>query len=55
MACKKGSVKAATLLLERGANIYAKDERKWTGLHYAAYNGHAEIIKCLLKWEADAD
>lgn len=55
MACKKGSNDAVTMLLQNGANIYAQDERSWTALHYAAYNGHAQIVNFLLKWEADGD
>jgi hypothetical protein len=55
MAAKKGSTEAVELLLESGANIYAQDDRSWTALHYAAYNGHAKIINLLLKWEADGD
>ena len=29
--------------------------RKWTALHYAAYNGHRKVVNQLLKWEADKD
>jgi len=55
MAAKKGSTEALVLLLQNGSNIYAQDERSWTALHYAAYNGHAAIVNFLLKWEADGD
>ena len=37
------------------ANIYAVDERKWTALHYAAYNGYGKVCKKLLTWSADTD
>ena len=33
----------------------AVDNRNWTPLHYAAYNGHAKAVNSLLKWEADFD
>jgi hypothetical protein len=46
---------ALELLLTNGANIEAVDQRKWTPLHYAAYNGHPKCINKLLKWEADQD
>ena len=55
LACKKGASDAVQMLLQNGANIYAQDERQWTALHYAAYNGHAGIVNFLLKWEADGD
>lgn len=29
--------------------------RKWTPLHYAAYNGHHKAVNFLLRWEADQD
>ena len=33
----------------------ACDNRQWTPLHYAAYNGHPKAVNYLLKWEADED
>ena len=41
--------------MTNGANIYARDHRDWSPLHYAAYNGHPKLCKALLKWEADHD
>jgi len=35
--------------------IYSRDMRKWTPLHYAAYNGHHKAVNFLLRWEADQD
>mmetsp|Transcript_33641 Transcript_33641/g.51883 ORF Transcript_33641/g.51883 Transcript_33641/m.51883 type:complete len:173 (+) Transcript_33641:1516-2034(+) len=55
LACKKGSQECLELLLRQGANIMAQDERLWTPLHYAAYNGHPAAVNFLLKWEADFD
>lgn len=43
------------MLLNCGANVYALDERNWSALHYAAYNGHPRVCNQLLKWEADND
>jgi ankyrin repeat protein len=31
----------------------AVDNRNWTPLHYAAYNGQDKAVNTLLKWEAD--
>lgn len=33
----------------------ALDNRSWTPLHYASYNGHPKAVNTLLKWEADID
>jgi len=33
----------------------ATDNRDWTPLHYASYNGHPKAVNFLLKWEADYD
>ena len=43
------------MLLAYGANIYAVDERQWTPLHYAAYNGYPAICNKLLSFSADTD
>lgn len=55
MACKKGAFEACSVLLAYGANIYAVDERQWTPLHYAAYNGYPAICNKLLSFSADTD
>ena len=36
------------LLLDRGAEIEAKDNYSSTALHLAATGGHAEVVKLLL-------
>jgi len=33
----------------------ALDNRSWTPLHYAAYNGHPKVVNFLVKFEADKD
>lgn len=43
------------MLLDLKANIYALDERGWTPLHYASYNGHPKICKKLLTFSVDED
>ena len=55
LACKKGSLEAVSCLLLFDSNIYALDERKWTPLHYAAYNGFPRVCKKLLTWSVDLD
>jgi ankyrin repeat protein len=55
LACKKGNIDSVALLLTHGAQIYAKDFRQWTPLHYASYNGYRKVCNYLLKWEADKD
>jgi ankyrin repeat protein len=55
LACKKGSYECMVLLLENGANIYAQDHRLWNPLHYASYNGHADVVNKLVRFEADND
>lgn len=56
LACKKsGQIDCVEILLEQRANIMAVDNRNWTSLHYAAYNGHPKVINFLVKFEADAD
>lgn len=55
LACKKGSLECIELLLKKGADIMAQDNRLWTPLHYASYNGHPKAVNFLLVWEADFD
>lgn len=55
MASKKGSLEAVSMLLAYSSNIYALDERKWTPLHYASYNGFPRVCKKLLTWSVDLD
>lgn len=43
------------MLLTSQADIFALDHRKWTSLHYAAYNGYPKVAKKLLTWSADTD
>ena len=48
-------MEAVSTLLGYESNIYALDERQWTPLHYAAYNGYPRVVKKLLTWSVDKD
>ena len=57
-ACMHNRVEAARLLLERGAEINAIPpgfDYSATGLHYAALNGHREMVVFLLARGADPE
>ena len=51
VACKFGNVNIVDILLENGADVFARDtnEYMWTPLHYAASSGHYGCAKTLLK------
>jgi ankyrin repeat protein len=50
-ACEYGHEATARFLLERGVNVAAMPHGE-TGLHWAAFGGHARIVKTLLRWKA---
>ncbi|RLN05810.1 hypothetical protein BBJ28_00020108 [Nothophytophthora sp. Chile5] len=50
-----GKAKAATVLLEHGADPNAKDRDGRTPLHWAARNNHHEVVALLLSRGAQAD
>ena len=55
-ACMHGQIAAATLLLERGAQMNAIPggfDYSGTGLHYAALNGHRAMVEFLIEQGAD--
>ena len=41
------------VLLDKGADINAKDKVGWTALHSASFKGHTEVVKVLLDKGAD--
>ncbi|KAN0107098.1 Ankyrin repeat-containing domain protein [Russula decolorans] len=43
----------AQLLLDRGADINARDNNDWTALHTAAVDGYIEVIRVLLEHGAN--
>ncbi|XP_049797165.1 ankyrin repeat, PH and SEC7 domain containing protein secG-like isoform X2 [Schistocerca nitens] len=55
VAAKEGSVSKVRTLLAVGADVEAKDDYKWTPLHWAAIMGHVEVARCLLEDGADVN
>jgi ankyrin repeat protein len=45
----------ASLLLSKGADVHAQDERGWTPLHEAAYNSTPKIVAFLLSHGAEVN
>jgi ankyrin repeat protein len=54
-AARYGAFKAASLLLDRGANFDAKDESENTPLHLSSIFGHDEIVDLLIQHKVDVD
>jgi ankyrin repeat protein len=50
-----GSPEAVKLLLDKGANVNAKDNEGWHPLQHAAKRGNLEIVKLLLEKGADVN
>ena len=48
LAAKNGHTKVLQNLLEEGANVMARDDNRWTALHYAAQQGHLPAVTLLL-------
>ena len=55
LAAKKGNTNVIKKLFDHNANIYAKDLRNWTPLHYAAFNNNKECVHLLSRFDADKD
>ena len=54
LACMKGNVPMVTLLLDHGANPDQRDPTRGdTPLHYAAKNGHLDVMRLLERRGAD--
>jgi ankyrin repeat protein len=53
-ACEYGRTSVVAFLLEKGMRVGARPHGE-TGLHQAAYGGHAAIVKLLLKRKAPVD
>ncbi len=54
-AARRGDLAQATTLLDAGADHNAVDARSQTAAHYAAMNGHLEIVRLLRGRGADLD
>lgn len=52
LAALRGHLRSATALVAAGAEI---DPEGWTPLIYAAFGGHAEMVRFLLKLDLDID
>ena len=52
LVCLKGQLDLAGRLIERGADV---NKVGWTPLHYAATNGHGDVIRLLLEHHAYID
>jgi ankyrin repeat protein len=55
IACRNGELAVAKLLLDHGAAIDAKGYFGATGLHWAAHNGHGDVVRWLLDRGASPD
>jgi tetratricopeptide (TPR) repeat protein len=53
-AAWKGRLEAVRWLVEHGARLN-REGKEWAALHYAAFNGHAEIVDFLLGRGADVN
>jgi ankyrin repeat protein len=51
-ACKDGNLEKVKQLLEKGADVNAKNKYGGTALMYASYQGHEEIVKLLKSYGA---
>ena len=52
-AARNGHTQIVKMLLDKKAQVDAKDNWHWTPLHFAADQGHDEIVKLLLSYKAD--
>ena len=54
-AARFGAIERTKNLIKAGADVNAKDNMGWTALHWAAENGHTEIVNLLLVNKAPID
>lgn len=52
LAAWKGQKHAVEWLIDHGAGIN-REGREWNALHYAAFAGHADLVKDLVSWGGD--
>ncbi|EFJ48139.1 hypothetical protein VOLCADRAFT_35590, partial [Volvox carteri f. nagariensis] len=48
LAAQRGHVDVLRVLLGRGAQATAVDQRGWTALHFGAFAGHAASVRAIL-------
>ena len=51
-ACMKGDYETAKKCIDKKANIFCEDKKKWTPLVWASCKGHIEIVRLLLSRSA---
>jgi ankyrin repeat protein len=55
IAANSGHLDICRLLIDKGAQVKAKDSNGWTPLHCAARLGHVEIVRLLCDHGADVE
>ena len=55
IAALNGHLAICRLLIDKGAQLEAKNIDDWTPLHYAAFQGHVEIVRLLCDRGADVE
>ena len=53
-ACQKGDLTAVQRCLDKKANVFYEDKKKWSPLMWASCRGYAEIVRVLLVRQAGA-
>lgn len=48
-ACEKGAVYMVDILVKKGANIYDKDYRGWSAIHYSIASASLDVFTYLLQ------
>ncbi|TDA37117.1 MAG: hypothetical protein DSO07_12820 [Thermoproteota archaeon] len=54
-AARWGDLEKVKKLLDRGADVNARDKDGWTPLHWASVHGHLDVIKLLVERGADVN
>jgi ankyrin repeat domain-containing protein 50 len=55
ISAEMGDDTTVRLLLEKGANVYAKDSNGWTAVFWSAGKGHEAVVRLLLEHNAKVD
>jgi ankyrin repeat protein len=53
LASSKGKVEVARFLIGQGVDVNARDNNSWAPLHFAAQDGHLDVVQPLLDHSAD--